>query len=312
MVMYDTVNFWLDRAELSGMNPFEVMPYLSELTERQNEKFGYSCSGKVLDYTVNVYDTGISLKGSLSKSFFEGDNLQTLKRQVVKQAVSKVSDHLHTDISNAKVTRLDVSTVLLTRRPASNYFLYLGNKPYFNRLEAVKGETLYYNNHQKQLVFYDKIREANAVGMQIPAVWQNSNILRYELRFTSRLKKQLQTDVRASILYDKDFYYSIVQKWYNEFKSIQKLKETSFMTDNIKTPKDAEAAVLAALLQEKGQSYIEEVLAELKAKNVFSDKKYYTRVKDNLNTILQSPAYPKNELMQELETDIYNIARYAR
>jgi hypothetical protein len=311
--MYDTVNFWVDRAELSGMNPFEVMQYLSEITEHRNDKQGYSCTGKVLDYTVNVYDTGISLKGSLAKSYFEGDNLHTLKRQVVREAVGKISDHLHTDISNAKATRVDVSTVLLTKRPPADYFTYLGSKPYFKRLEAVKGETLYYENHKRQLVFYDKVKEANAASMQIPTIWQDSNILRYELRLTSRLKKQLGTDVRASILYDKDFYYSIVQLWYNEFKSIQKLQETSFMTDNIKTNKDAEITLFAALLQQQGgQPYIDNFIAELKAKGVFKERQRYYELSKRLNGILQYQAGTKSELMQELEGEIYNIARYAR
>jgi hypothetical protein len=310
--MYDTVNFWQDRAELSGGSPFDILPYLSEITQRQNEQSGYSCTGKILDYTVGIWETGISLKGSLAKSFFGGDNLHTLKRQSVKQALEQVGDHLHIDMGNAKVTRLDISTVLLTRRPPSDYFQYLGDKPRFKRNLAVKDETLYYSNHQRQIAFYDKKKEAFATGMQLPEMWQNSNILRYELRYTKRLGSQLKTDVRGSILYDKEFYYNIIQNWYKEFKAIQKIREASFMTDNIKTPRDAEMAFFAALLQERGQSAIDEYMTVLRANNVFDDPKYYTRVKGNLNTILQSPKGSKSELMQELETEIFNIAKYAR
>jgi len=57
--MFDTVNFWIDRAEVSGGNPFELVPYLSEKTERQNEKKGYSCSGKIGDYTVGIFGYGV-------------------------------------------------------------------------------------------------------------------------------------------------------------------------------------------------------------------------------------------------------------
>jgi hypothetical protein len=163
------------------------------------------------------------------------------------------------------------------------------------------------------LAFYDKGKEASEKGMQVPDMWQHSNILRYELRYLHRLNDRFKLDVRGSILYDKEFYYNISQNWYKEFKTIQKLKETSFMTDGIKTPKDAEKALFAALLYEKGQSIIDEFISELKAKNAFPDPKYYTRFKGNLNSMMKVGSNSeKSELLQELETEIFNIAKYAR
>jgi hypothetical protein len=306
--MYDTVNFWIDRA-LSVGSPFDILPCLSEITERQNEKSGYSCIGKILNYTINVFEFGISLKGSLAKSFFEGDNLHTLTRQAAKQAIEKINDHLHMDIRSAKVTRIDVSTVIPTKRPPADYFPYLGNKPRFKRLQSTP-DTLYYNNHQRQLIFYDKAKEATTAGMQIPSFVQN--LLRYELRFPKRLNSQFNIELTAAKLYDKDFYYSITQKWYSEFKTIQKLKSNSFMTDNIITVRDAETALFAALLQKEGQSIIDEYLAELKDRNVFKERQRLSELKRKLNTILQAPKGTKSELMQELETDVFNIAKYAR
>jgi len=74
--VYDTVNLRIDRAGISGGNPFDMLPYLSEITERHNEISRYSCMGKAGDYTVNIYENGISLKGSLAKYFFPS-NLYT-------------------------------------------------------------------------------------------------------------------------------------------------------------------------------------------------------------------------------------------
>jgi hypothetical protein len=172
---------------------------------------------------------------------------------------------------------------------------------------------LYYNNHQRQIIFYDKIKEATAKGVAIPDVWDNcSNLLRYEMRVTKRLNEQLNADTTAAILFDEAFYYSIVQRWYSEFKSIQKIKNTSFMVDNITTPKEAQTALFAYLLQQGGQSIITEFLAELKAKNVFEDRKYYSRVKSDLNKILAAPKGDKSDLIKELETAIFDVAKYAR
>jgi hypothetical protein len=307
--MFDTVHFWIDRVELSGARPFDIQPYLSDITERQNER-GYSCSGKTGEYLAHIAENGISLQGSLPKNYF-GDNLHTLTRRDTKEAIEELSDHLHTDINAARVTRLDVSTVIPTKRPPADYYSHLGNKPHFDRLQSTP-DTLYYNNHQRQIIFYDKTKEAMTKDVQVPEILQNSNLLRYELRYTKRLNKQLNTDLTAAKLYDVKFYRAVIQNWHSEFKAIQKLKNQSFMIDSISTPKEAETALFAALLQEKGQSIIDEYLAELKAKNVFRERQRYSELKRKLNTILQAPKGEQNDLIKELETAIFDIARYAR
>jgi hypothetical protein len=308
--MFDTVHFWIDRVELSGANPFDIQPYLSDITERKNERAGYSCMGKIGEYVVNIGENGVSLKGSLAKSYF-GDNLHTLTRWDTKQAIEELSDFLHTDISTARVTRLDISTVIPTKRPPADYYSHLGNKPYFDRLQSTPN-TLYYNNHQRQIIFYDKTKEAATKDVQVPEILQNSNLFRYELRYTKRLNKQLNTDLTAVKLYDVEFYRAVIQKWHSEFKTIQKLKNQSFMIDSINTTKEAETALFAVLLQEKGQGIIDEYLSELKAKNVFKERQRYSELKRKLNTILQAPKGEQSDLIKELETAIFDIARYAR
>ena len=307
--MYDTVNLWIDRSDILSGNPFEILPYLNDVTERQN-KNGCSCIGKVLDYTVNVFESGISMKGSLCKSFF-GNNIETLTLRATQQAIEKLSDHLHTDISKSKVTRLDVSTVIPTKRPPADYYNYLGNKPHFERLQSTK-DTLYYNNHQRQIIFYDKGKEAIDKNVQIHDIWKNSNLFRYELRYQKRVSKQLKDDVTASMLTDEVFYSSIIQNWYNEFKTIQKLKNHSFMIDDITTPKEAQIALFSYLLQQSGQNLVTDFLNELKENNTFNDRKYYTRLKTDLNKMLVAKNGNKNDLMKELETAIFDIAKYAR
>ena len=308
--MFDNVNFWIDRADVSGGKIFDIVPHLSEITERQNTKSEYSCSGKSKNYTVNVYENGISLKGSLAKNYF-GDNLHTLKRKDVQFAIEQLSDNLHVNIKTAKVTRLDISTVIPTKRPPANYYSHLGNKPHFVRLQSTP-DTLYYNNHQRQLILYDKTKEATAAHVPVPEILQGCNLLRYELRYTKRLNKQLNTSLTAGQLYNVEFYRAVIQSWHNEFKSIQKLKNIDFMIDNISTPKEAKDVLFAHLLQRSGQSIITDFLAELKTKNVFPDKKYYSRVKAELNKIIAAPKGEPSDLIKELETQIFDIARYAR
>jgi len=308
--MYDTVNFWIDRVNISGGDPFEVLPCLSEITERNSDKKGYSCTGKAGDYTVTVLEKGIFLQGSLAK-YFLPTNIHTLTRSATQQAIEKLSDHLHTDINIAKIIRVDVSTIIPTKLPPANYYAYLGSKVHFNRKQLTNG-TLYYNTCQKRLVFYDKADESSAKGTEIPAILAGSNLLRYELRFLNRINRQFKMDVTGKTLYDEDFYYSIIKQWRNEFEKIQKLKSDNFMTDDITTLKVAKEALFAHLLQKEGQSIIDEFLNELKAANKFNSRSDYTKLKADLNRLIVSKNGNKSELIKELETAIYNASNYAR
>ncbi|MDR1973700.1 MAG: hypothetical protein LBQ31_03385 [Bacteroidales bacterium] len=309
--MFDTVNFWIDRANILMGNPFDILPYLSEITERHNERQGYSYTGKLNNYTVSVFEGGISLKGSLS-AYLHPSNIYTLKRNDTRQAIEKLSDNLHTDIGTAKVTRFDISTVIPTKRPPSDYYSHLGNKPYFTRLQSTP-DTLYYNNHQRQLSFYDKAKEAKAKKTPIPDILQGCNLFRYELRFLKRLNEQFKRDITGNLLFDSDFYCKIVQWWYNEFKTINKNKNTILMADNnIKTPKQAETLLFACLLQEKGTSFIDDFISQLKTKSAFKERQRYYELRRKLFTISQNPKGQTDDLIKELETAIFDIAKYAR
>jgi hypothetical protein len=197
--MFDTVNFWIDKTDVSGCKTFDTVRYPSEITERQNEH-GYSCTGKVSDYAASVFENGMSMKGSLSKGYF-GDNPHALTRRETERAVEEPGDRLRLDVRTAKVTRLDVSTVIPVKRPPAGYYGYWGNRPYFERLQSTP-DTLYYNSRQRQIVFYDKTEEAAAGDVRIPDILRDSNLFSYELRYTKRLAGQLNGLVRAAKPYD--------------------------------------------------------------------------------------------------------------
>ena len=84
------------------------------------------------------------------------------------------------------------------------------------------------------------------------------------------------------------------------------------MIDDITTLKDAKTALFAHLLQQGGHGIIEEYLAELKAQKRFNNRSDYTKLKTDLNKMLVSKNGNKSDLMQELETAFFDIARYAR
>ncbi|MCK9639985.1 MAG: hypothetical protein M0R39_08760 [Prolixibacteraceae bacterium] len=309
--MYDSVNFWIDRAMVGG-EPFTIAQYLTDQAEHKSER-GYSISGRAGDYSIYLNDSGISMRGSLPK-FLLPDNIHTLSRAGARDAIDKLSDEIHLPIKLAKVTRVDVSTVLPMKREPAEYYHYLGNKPHFKRLQATK-TTLYYNTDKRQLIFYDKRAEAKSKGVTIPAGFVGANLLRVEVRFTERLQKQFNiTEVTGATLTDERFYIDMVKRWGKEYFLIDKLKSVSIMdTSNIKTPKEGATALFSIMLQEKGQEYINSFIADLRAKNTYPDPKYYSRLKEELNSlIVASTVTDQNELIKELDKAVNEIVLNCR
>lgn len=307
--MYDTLNFWIDSGSIG--DPFSVLPYLDNIAEHRSDKYGYSCNGTLGDYTICCYQSGISLKGSLAK-YYLPSNVFTLTRQTAAEALEKMSNELHFDILSAKVTRADISTIIPTKRQPPDYYSRLGQKPHYNRLQA-HHDTLYYNQQSKQLIFYDKTKEAHAKGAIIPPTLSGCNLMRYEYRLLSSLPKMLKLScVTGATLIDSNIYYSLIRQWKNEFDTIKKINPISTMTDNIRTPKEAKEVLFAMLLQKNGQDCIDTFLSDLKAAGTFSDPKYYSRLKSELNKIIQAPNESRSDMIKELEKAISDVAMYAR
>jgi hypothetical protein len=300
--MYDTVNFSFNRI----INKIDVLPYLSNVIEKCDKEKGKYHLGWLEGYTVNVYEHEIYMFGSLSK-FYYGSNTCTLNRKDTQKAVEKLSNLLHIDINRAKVVRMDIATVIQVKYFPCSYFFYMGDKHRFSRY--FYKNTLYYDTDQRQLIFYDKIQELADNDKKIPDEFIGNKLLRYELRFFKNVKQQLETDrsVTGKMLYDEQFYQSILQRWHDEYKSIKKIRESCLNTNGIKSPKDAASNLFSFLLQKSGQNIITEYLNRLKALDAFSDRKYYSRLKTSLNKKIALPkCSQQSEFIKELDQAIYN------
>nr|WP_320118034.1 phage/plasmid replication protein [uncultured Marinifilum sp.] len=310
--MYDTVNMWLGWEQVGNFNLSTITRKLDNQTEHQKEDYTY-ISGSLRNYRVGLSETGISLKGSLPK-YVHGYNLHTLTRSGAERAIQQLSDDLSLPIKKARITQVDLSTHFLMNRPAKDYYSYLGSKPYFKRLQATD-ETLYYNAKARQLIFYNKLKEATSKGADIPDVFLNENTLRYEIRHKGSLPKQFKLpEVTASTLCEESFYMNLIDIWVNEYKGIQKRNRLSVGNMNdIKTVKDAENMLFGVLLNKVGLDEIENLVSDMKSKKVYSDPKYYSRLKSKLIQLANKPEITeRSELITELDNEIGNIKQYYR
>ena len=310
--MVDTIVIYLDCFEVE--NPFEVLQYLTNVqeTSRQFEEY----KGTFANFNVRVNCRGIIIDGSLAK-YYLPSNVYTLTRKNVELAVGKLSRELDVDLSRAIVWRLDFSTILPMKQPPVDYYSLLGNKARCTRVRVQN--SLYYNTKRKVLVFYDKMAEATDKQATIPNGLERVYLLRYELRFLQGTQKQLKKlfntgkPITLGMIYQQSNYNLLVRQWKKEFDSINKNSIYSKMDANVKNPKEAINAIFSLLIQRQGgQEVIDECLAVLKEKNTFTDPKNYTRLKSKLNEMVQAQPTDNNELLDELQKAVDEVARLAR
>ena len=316
--MYDTLNFWLPRSEVGNISLSDVGNRLANAKEMTNCETGELWMyGDIDNLKVTASIAGVSVKGSLAR-FFLPDNTYTLTRNMVKDAIEKLSDTVGMPLNRANVTRMDVSTNFIMKYNAGQYFNVLGGASNFKRFLIGK-ETLYYLNRGKvpmrAMSFYDKARETANNGKTLPDVFKDSNLLRYESRWVSRLPRQLkEPEVKGSTLCDRRFYSKVVNLWADSYFKIEKSNNLNMEDlEKVKTVSDAFNYLCATALNKLGKEELTDIMEAMKSRKVFNDPKYYTRLKEKLRTVTNGIKFAStNELVKELDGEVRQVLAYKR
>lgn len=314
--MYDKVRLWIDRVIVGDEYP-AIANYLDGAKEETDLKTGeVRIFGNLDGLKVSIYTGGLSVVGSLPKYLF-GSNVYPLDRHTTPQAIKKLSDALHLQATDAKVTGLEFGTIFLMKHPVAEYLSRLGAMPRLDRV-LVATRSIRYEGRGKGVrpkvyAFYDKAQDAAAEGMECPPDLQGANLLRYEMRLNGRLPYQLSVpEIKASTLFDMSFYRMMVKRYQDSYFSIVKLNQikTGVMNE-IKTPTDAFNVLVARLISQTDQSQISAFLEELKQAGVFKDRKNYSRLKEKIQDVAtKANITVSDELVRELDNEIKNCGAY--
>lgn len=310
--MYDKVKLWLPK---SSTIP-DISQFLDNAKEQTDLVTGEVCTfGGLNGLKVTANMGYISIIGSLSKLLYP-NNIYPLDRCTTSQAIEKLSDTLHLDMSHAKVTGLEFGCFFTMKHPINMYLHRLGEmsklfKGYFN------DHSLYYqskgNPPAKAFVFYDKNVEAKEKRMEIPIGLKDANLLKYEMRLNGKLSRQLKVpEVTASTLSEKDFYRLLMKRYQDSYFSIAKQNQlkTNIMSE-IKTVSDAFDVFVARLISQTDQAQIVGFLDELKGSGVFNDRKNYSRLKRKIQEVAtKANIAVSDELTRELDDEIKNVGAY--
>ena len=184
------------------------------------------------------------------------------------------------------------------------YYPYLGDCQYYQRQPI--SNSLYYSNTLRQKLFYNKIAEGKKRRLALPEVWNSQNVLRYEMRFTSRLPNQFnQAEVTASSLSDEKFYMVVFDKWLTEYEAINKLNSINFNLSVMNSPKDFWKQMNLMAIIVIGQDKIIEEVENLRHQKAFDKPEYYSRLKREIKELCKTPEMTESsDLIQELDQKI--------
>lgn len=310
--MYDKVKLWAIRTRATP----DVSKSLDRAKDLIDHETGEVCTfGSLEGLKVAIYTGGISIIGSLAKYLYP-NNIYPLDRHTTAQAIEKLSDSLHINLNDAKVTGLEFGTQFIMAHPVENYLSKLGDMPKLLRYHFDVG-TLYYKPkgklQLKVFAFYDKKADAVAKNMTLPVGFDEANLLKYEMRLNGRLPQQLGVpEVIASTLSENFFYRLMMERYQESYFSISKLKQIKAnVMGNIKTVSDAFDVLVALLINQSDQSVIATFLEELKEDKVFKDRKYLSRLRKKIEEV-SAKAFleTSDEIIKELDDEIRNIGAY--
>ncbi len=298
--MYDTVKLWL------ATNETDKIPDLLKEPKKEIMHTGeYRHYGNLENLRIGVYQDSLKAEGSLNK-FIHGNNLVRLTRKDTEQAIEKLSDSLRLPFHQAKVYRFDLADNFILKRPVSEYLSLLGETRYFIR-STYKKQGLNYSNCRRSMIFYDKIKELKnkRQAENITEDFQGRNVLRYELRYTKRLKSQFQNEIKAYHLFDENFYIRVINQWAKEYFRINKQKKLKMDTIKMQGVKDLNDQMFLYALESMGGEQVLFEIFESERASGNLDRFKHKRFKDRIKRIVNNPKYfEPNDSILELDQKI--------
>ncbi len=311
--MYDTNDLWLPYELIKDSGYLTRVPTLLTNTKEtyNTDTREISINGSIFGMRARISQAGMSLKGSICKSYLN-DNFKTLTRQDTQRAIEQLADTLLLPVYNANVTRIDFAQNLIVSQDPKSYFMFLGDSHTYRREPIDK--SLYYRNSLRTKLFYNKIAEGKARRLEIPPIWLDKHVLRYELRYLSRLPKQFnRSQIIAKDLYSESFYIDMVERWILEWQNITKNSIINFNLENMESPKDFFTQMALLKIKEIGQDNVLQMVEHLKAKKQFKQKEYYSRLKADIKRICKTDGLTEDsQLITELDKQIMRIKEYYR
>jgi hypothetical protein len=316
--MYDNIDCVLYKDKTPRLNNTTLLDYVPQFLSNTslhyfNEGKDCAITGYLDTLKVSVSKRTVKIKDSSLCKWWLKENISTMFRGDIESSFEKISDLIHLPMVEADVTRLDIATNFVVKYDSSLYYDSLGTLKNYTR--SPLGTGIYYNGCNGKLVFYDKLLDAKAKGMEIPTLYAGKNLLRYERRYQQRICKQLnRSELKVKTLYEEKFYIDIIDRWGDSYKAINKIKDIKKIDyQMIKTKTELYNQALLYYIEGRGGLVV--VLDELKQaqKGGHLNKHQAQDLRNKYSEVSNNKLYVQdNELILELDNKVNQVLKHYR
>jgi len=257
---------------------------------------------------------GLVLSASLPKLIF-GENISPIDRRGVKQAINMLEKTIDYELKAVHVSSIEVGSSFIMERPPPEYLQLLGlhsryaKRPHIDPRFGITG-ILYTLDHANfSFQFYNKSIEVQKKKHDIPEQYQNSHILKLELKVKHEQGIERWFEGKGLTLYDlydETVYTTLKNKFYNFYQGIEKLDRAFLFGCNEKSmvkPKEIES-LFAQKLYQKFPDDCTAFITSLRAAGYLSDSSLRRIRKTYQSNSVTECDSINNKLIQELDAKV--------
>ncbi len=271
-------------------NPITDYPYLKEFMLK-NLKFKFILKEGRINY--------VQIWGSIPK-FYRGNNFDGFTIKEFRKAIKKIKKLSGIDISNFRVTRLDISICISLSHPIPYYLKALDYLPSFTRKRKGPGSYNFLTKTGKKgIKLYDKLSEDGKGSLKTEHTSENKkHILRIEYMNNGSIKDDYKRLISVHDLAKPEIYMKFPELLWKYVAKIQFRKSIDF--EKIESYKDIIGILLVKGINRiGGRDGLNESLesGKLKGSITQTDK---TKINQFINSALNSSATIVNHKIQDI------------
>lgn len=300
--MIDTIAVSLNKEHFNNNTiPFDLikikMTPESIIKQYNNNDELIRITGMISNFHIKLTHNYIKLNGSLCK-FFKGNNIETLTRSEIREAIKKLSTQLEVPISRGLLCRVDIGRNFEMKNDVVDYFDLLKETPTYRRNHATKSE-LKFMRDKLTLSFYDKGKEtvdkSETFSRRSQSLKNKSNLLRYELKLEAKVAQHLKyKKTKVALLLCPSFLDKLNDKWYEHYCKLIKEKRIAF-DERVTSVKELRYQIeIAGIDNFGGEAIIRKYIDDLSKKNQWSYKQKHD-AKKMIDKIMTNPSLYKEE-----------------
>jgi hypothetical protein len=214
-------------------------------------------------------DNSLTIYGSIPK-FINGNNFEGITKSKIESAFDNLSEVIGSDLYCGKVTRVDYAGNIFMDNSPKLYYKFFGDSYKFKRLEFSSNIAWQGTRGQARYkTIEDKTVWANDTRNEIPYLYQDKNIIRYEnrLKSSNRIAHVMgmggNTPTLSDVLKPENII-EIHKDWKRQYLKIKKQNNlidfTKYMQKDYYSPQEAYDCLVMSLIQEAGEEQIQEFM----------------------------------------------------